>query len=462
MNSSTESTLKGTMPVLLKIVIVLVALLVLLILGLAVWRMGLASGNATRLKAIRAADEPASARELDAWYEAVDDKENAALVWLDGIAKLKPKLEQNQQSSWSQIKMPPRGQRLGPAQLQTATAIIEANQESLALFRRAAVMTKSRYPVDFSQGMFADLAHLSPLKSTTSFLQLEALVHAQNGRGGDAAQSIQTMLGASRSLAQEPILLSQLVRAAMNYLAVASTERTLNLTPLTEPQMAALQAALAAAEAPGLATRALIGERACTITALNSPRDLTPPRNPEALESSLATQKGFGSTLMRTTGFFQRDLGFFLDAMATNIALSRSPDPEPFLGRTNLDAIELRARRQYYVMSSLLLPALSRTTVKDVEHRTRLRVAQTALAIERYRLANAGRLPASLAALAPKYLAAVPVDPFDGEPLRFKTRPSGYVVYSISQDGNDDDGLALPSGSQANKTPHDIPFVVER
>jgi len=180
------------------------------------------------------------------------------------------------------------------------------------------------------------------------------------------------------------------------------------------------------------------------------------------LESSLMTQKGFGSSLMRASGLLQRDLGFFLDAMGTNIVLSRSADPGPFLGGTNLQAIELRARREYYIMSAMLLPALSRTTVRDVERRARLRVTQTALAVERFRLANAGRLPTALTELTPKYLAAVPVDPFDGEPLRFKTRASGYVVYSISQDGNDDDGKPLPSGQQADKTPHDIPFVMEK
>jgi hypothetical protein len=462
MSSSAETTPKRTMPLLPKLLLALAALLVVLILLIAVWRMGMASGNAARFKAIKAAGEPASARELDDWYEAVDDKENAALIWLDGIAKFNPKLEKDQASPWSRIKMPSRDQRLTQTQFQMASDIVQANKEALELFRRAATMPRSRYPVDFSQGMFAELAHLSPLKSAASVLQVEALVHAQSGRGGKAAESIQALLGAGRSLAQEPILISQLVRAAMDSMAVSSAERTLNLTALTEPQLAALQAAFAAAETPNLTTRALIGERACTATMLNSPRDLKPPSNPDELQTSLMTQKGFGSSLMRASGLLQRDLGFFLDAMATNIAISRSADPGPFLGGTNLQAIELRARREYYVMTSMLLPALTRTTVRDVEHRARLRAAQTALAVERFRLANAGRLPASLAELTPKYLAALPVDPFDGEPLRFKTRTTGYVVYSIGQDGKDDGGTPLPSGKQADKTPHDIPFVVEK
>jgi len=36
-----------------------------------------------------------------------------------------------------------------------------------------------------------------------------------------------------------------------------------------------------------------------------------------------------------------------------------------------------------------------------------------------------------LAALVPDYLSAVPRDPLDNQPLRFKKFLRGYVVYSI-------------------------------
>jgi hypothetical protein len=453
-----EAAPRRSMPLILKLVFVLVALLILLVVALAVWRIGLASGNGQRLKAIAASGEPATARELDAWYEAVDEKENAALVWLEGIAKL----DKGEGTTWTRMKLPPRGQSFSAPQLQMATEALTANKEALTTFRRAAKMPKSRYPVDFSQGVFADLDHLAQLKSATTLLQLEAVVHAQNGRAGEAVESIQTILGSARSLAQEPILISQLVRAALDYQAGAATERALNLAALTEPQLAALQAAFAAAEKPNLSTRALIGERACTATILHSPRDLTPPSNPAALENSVATQKGFGSSLMRLTGFFQRDLGYFLDAMTTNIALSRLGDPEQFRARAQMYDIAVDARLGHYVMSGLTLPVLVRSTAKDAEHRARLRTVQAVLAIERHRLANGGKLPVSFEALVPKYLAAVPVDPFTGDPLVFKIRPRGYVVYSLGEDTNDDDGTPLPSGSMANETPHDIPFVMEK
>ena len=56
------------------------------------------------------------------------------------------------------------------------------------------------------------------------------------------------------------------------------------------------------------------------------------------------------------------------------------------------------------------------------------------LAGERFRRAHNGALPTDLNELVPTYLPALPRDPFDGQPLRFKPRTTGYVVYSIGSD----------------------------
>ena len=455
---------KRRMSTLLKVVIGFGVVGVLVVIAFAIWRAGLASANDKRLKAILVSGEPVTARDLDAWYEKVDPAENAAVIWLAGIDKLQPPLQKTKPAAWSMIKSPARGKRFDPDALKEATEIVSQNKEALALFRRAAMLKKSRYPVDLTQSVYSELPHLSPLKEIAQFLRIEALLHAQGNHQGEAVESIKAILGAGGSLAQEPVLMSQLVRIAICSIAVITTERVLNLVPLTEPQLASLQAAFADMEAPDVAYRALVGERASSVTVLNSPHEIKPPpKNSEAEETVGSWEQGFGSPFVRLTGFFQRDLGFYLDAMGANIAISKLSDPERFISRTNLDAIELRARRGYYIMSSVLLPALSKTISRDVEHRARARVAQAAMAVERYRLVNLGKMPPTLAALVPKFLSAVPVDPFDGEAIRFSIRPKGYVVYSVGPDGTDDDGAERPPNNRAGaNTPYDITFIMER
>lgn len=70
------------------------------------------------------------------------------------------------------------------------------------------------------------------------------------------------------------------------------------------------------------------------------------------------------------------------------------------------------------------------------------RIATTALALHRYRLAH-GCWPRQLADLTPSYLSAVPQDPFDGHPLRYRIDEADrFLLYSIGPDGQDQGGLA--------------------
>ena len=79
------------------------------------------------------------------------------------------------------------------------------------------------------------------------------------------------------------------------------------------------------------------------------------------------------------------------------------------------------------------------------------RLAIAVVAIERFRRAHGGALPASLDALAPGLLPAVPEDPFSGKPLLYRTSADGYVVYSVDVDRRDDEGALYGHGSAITK-----------
>lgn len=98
---------------------------------------------------------------------------------------------------------------------------------------------------------------------------------------------------------------------------------------------------------------------------------------------------------------------------------------------------------------------------EDQANRTLKRATRTGLAIERYRLARANALPESLSALVPVYLPAVPLDLFDGQPLRYRKLPRGYVVYSIGSDLSDDGGKESPVEPMEGDH-YDLTFTVER
>lgn len=75
-----------------------------------------------------------------------------------------------------------------------------------------------------------------------------------------------------------------------------------------------------------------------------------------------------------------------------------------------------------------------------LRHRAMSRCSVAALAAERYRLLHA-RWPDSLETLVKaELLLQVPIDPFDGQPLRFRPTDEGVIIYSIGEDRIDNGG----------------------
>lgn len=73
---------------------------------------------------------------------------------------------------------------------------------------------------------------------------------------------------------------------------------------------------------------------------------------------------------------------------------------------------------------------------------THSRIVMTTLAIERFR-AQHGALPNGLDDLVPDYLESVPLDPFDGQPLRFNVDGNTYEVNSVFLVGQDNPGFSV-------------------
>lgn len=90
-----------------------------------------------------------------------------------------------------------------------------------------------------------------------------------------------------------------------------------------------------------------------------------------------------------------------------------------------------------------------------------LRTARSALAILRWRAAHEGQLPESLAELVPDTLPAIPADPFDEHPLRYRRLPQGFIVYSVGPDFTDNGGQRQPAGTE-KADGYDVVFSVGR
>lgn len=451
-----------------------ITVLLVIVATFTIWRVTLHNKVSEHWSQAKAKGEPTTWEEHDRWYASVPDAENMALVYTQAFAQLELRAGPKEIRDWSKVPLPRRADESLSEPLTNLQQIVASNSNALSLTHRAARLSQSRYPIDLATGPNASLSHLAKLKQMALLLEIEAFIHAKEGRASEAAASIQASFALSRSLNGEPTTISQLVAIALDEISCRSLERVMHFVALSDTQLDQIATRLAVAEATNRFVVALIGERAMyghfIGMAQNDPSSLSQYQSAsdEGEENSdePIRNPGLGWRLL---GFFERDLEFFLRAMDTNITVARLLPPDSLAASNMIDAMSNEAGRTYRIMSSLFLPAIAKLPLKDARHRARLRAAFAAVAVERYRLDRNGRIPDSLSELTPQFLDVVPIDPFDGQPLRLRRLNRGYVIYSIGEDGQDDSGKEKPPRGtvlakeqrQQNRY-HDVTFTLDK
>ena len=413
-----------------------------------------------RLDAIRAAGYPVTFAELDAWYEDVPYGENAADYVLDAIACLrKPQREQERQIPWmGNAEKPARTQALAAELVGTVDELLEKNQEAIGLLERAGALRRSRYPIDLTKGHATLLPHLSDLRGTVRLLCLKAILHAERGEPESATEALVSAFGVANSEATSPVLISQMVRQGGQSVAISALERVVNRTTLDEEQLVRLRQTLAEAYDPNAIARGFVGERCMVIQALRDPRSTGLGFAP------VIAQEGPSLLQLRAAqavGLVDRLLVRYIDHVDRALAAMRLPPTERLDVIAELESDHLDMAEEHPTLT-YFMPTLGRIMRNDLAHMTKLRVAALALAVERYRLAN-GKLPEQLADMLPELLETIPLDPYDGKPLRYGRLDPGFVVYSIGKDRTDDGGKERPARRRGQEEPnYDITFIIER
>jgi hypothetical protein len=449
---------------------VLATLIALVIIAFIVWRVNLARDVNAKLASIRASGLPTSGEELNAYYRAVPDNENAALVMTQAFALMR-NYPDSRSNETTYLTFLPRDQRLTSEQRKVFSGYIEMNADALAKMREAIKLPESRYPVDYAPGPATLLPHLSELHILAEVVRYESLLASESGDTTDTAAAIGNLVGMSQTLDQEPDLIAQLVRISLIAIAENSLEHCLNITNLNESELVGLATTFSGADKTNLMARALIGDCAINVPVFQLARS----KSKSAAELVEGAQQvgGFSTSTLdpwlireprffRLIGFWDRDFLFYLNAMETYIALDKFPAQKSLATAENFEKVDEIVARKHCYLSKLFLIAYSPAITKETSSVAYLRTSIAAIAVERFRLAH-GRLPENLNELVPQFLSTVPDDPFDGQPLRYHRLAKGYVVYSVGADGHDDGGREKPiDWKSTDKTKYDITFIVER
>jgi hypothetical protein len=403
---------------------------------------------------IQAAGEPISADELNALYAAPPAERDATPLWLEAAALLKTAPQEPGYKTLPCVGAdgPTVLPEIGKPwpDLHLAEKHLTQRSKTLELLHQAsAVGGQARYPVDFRDGFSTLLTHAQDARELGRLLQLEALVRAHRGDAAGAAQSILGIFALARSLENEPCIISQLVSAAIEAVGIGELMSVVGRLPFSESTLTRFQKELRVRSYERSCYRGLLGERVMGIMALEDPSTVgLPPAD---------------AMMLRVMG--RVDCEWYLQTMQRMIRASQLPLHEALaefesmtaqLPTTGEKFAGGRFRLRMAPFARQFLPSLEWTGHSFGRAAARNFVADAALAVEHFRQRH-NRLPENLSRLVPDLLPFVPIDPFDGRPIRYRIEPDGFVVYSVGKDGLDNGGM---EDDQKTSSQPDVVFRV--
>jgi hypothetical protein len=353
---------------------------------------------------------------------------------------------------------------------------IAQNQNSFTLLRQIIGKPHFDFKINYGAGVadlgISNLLYLPNSKRATQRLSIATICDLHDGDTASAMKNLRAMLAITKGLKDERLAISELVRLAIAQNTMFANWEILQATNLTDGQLAQLQNDWSNMDFTESMENAILMERVIGEITLTKWRDsgsklqdyLDSEREAEEKYGMISGEKGFLAKvktdpkiiLWRYWWSYPDELrylqGFqvFINTMRsvqTNgsfwNALQNQTEKLNELRLTNSDGGPLDFGSDdsnfHWLFSQDVLDFRG---VADRVMRTEAakRMVITAIALKRYELKH-GNYPPALNSLVPGLLPAIPLDPVDGQPLRYWLKTDGtFLLYSIGPNGKDDGG----------------------
>ncbi len=372
--------------------------------------------------------------DIEAARAEIPDEENSARVVV-AAAELIPRGWPTQELTDRFTHLEPQEQ-LADDDFTRLRAELNRVRPALDVACKLADMPRGRHHLHFARNPIETLLpDQQKSREIVNLLVYEAMRQSQQGEAKNALASCRAALNAARSLGDEPIFISQLIRFAGVVHTCQAIERTLAQGEPPPEDMAALQKLLEDEDALPSLLIALRGERASLHKVFEGVEKGEVSVDNLAQTRSEWWEKTFISLWRMDT---RQDHALALSLMARRLKENQFPMHEQAAMEKEFEQ-EVRKLPTNAVITRLLLPAMSKVGEAFRRKQACLRCAMVALAAERY-YREKRAWPDSVKQLCPQYLAAMPLDPYDGARLRYRRIKDGVIVYSIGQDAIDNGG----------------------
>jgi hypothetical protein len=332
--------------------------------------------------------------------------------------------------------------------IRTALSIGDSGFEMVA---QALNRPSARYPVRWNDGFNALLPHLAKLKALQQWIELRTRARLAQGDVDGAFEDARAAIRLADVEREEPLLISQLVRIAQQAIVARTIDYGILSHQWTEPQLKEFQMLFSRSGMLGAMANAFEGERATALSSMDAwlnhrsemarvlPDQVHPlglrvrvPGISGLIRHNQATLANYYSLLIRSTRATEENghrNGFHQELKAMETQMD-----------TTLKAMTSSAN-PYNTLTRLLVPAVSKAVAKSVRGEQRARLTATACAVERFRKQH-GSYPASLNELVPAFIAEVPLDIMDHQPLRYRRNSDDtFILWSVGDNGIDDGGI---------------------
>jgi hypothetical protein len=385
---------------------------------------------------VSAVEPLATMTDLEAARSVVADKDNSALPVRGSAQHLPANWPSREMTEWFTRLTPQSCHE--PANQVRLQAELRGLDGALQDVRQLPDLPQGRFPIVWSPDFVSTpLDHLPQTRAVAALLELDATRRAQEGDIHGSLRSLRGVLNVGRALADEPTVPSQLARTTCLSAALRGLERTMAQGVSDEADLRQMQQLLEDEARQLMLLVAARGARAgihqLFVALENGDRTLDDlaggprPTGLDAVEEMANTRLGrprileaHACSLRYVTRLIEIGQLAAEQWLAATDQLERDfADPPP--------------------IASMLIKTLASLPRTCCRNQARLRCASTALAAERYRLKH-GKWPESIDQLCPAFLAAVPLDPYDGKPLRLRVLQDGIVIYSVGPDREDNGG----------------------
>jgi len=383
---------------------------------------------------------PETLEELQAWIEDVPPQENAAPVYQKAFGLY----SKDDFDGWAR-KECYRALNADEPLPEEPRAMLEehlkANQAAIDALYEASRYAQCSFPITLASEM--ELHHLRWLRTGRDLLWWKCLLSAMDGDSEEVSKALLATLAIGRSVRNEPLLSSQYMRDGVLRSAVESLKYALSRVCFSDDALADIQDALADAECRECMTRAYAAER-CTRLLLF-----------DDSQAKLFGGNAIPAKIYKWSGVRAHDREIYDSALLRLIEISKLPFPEALPKMDKLVEDVTQEIDWKTPFAGMFLLQLQGSIMNEALLAADIRLANVALAVERYRLAK-GAVPESLSVLVPEYLTEIPEDPFDGNKLRYNITDTGYTIYSIGPDRTDN------NGEPRKGTAGDVVFSVKR